>query len=131
MDLRIARLCKALGLTYTRYADDLTISGEKKFFISRTIESIIKDEGFIVNDAKTKKTEEGKPVKICGLVLENGHIRIPLMVKKKLRAAIHKKNWPSALGLASYFFLADDKRFAKDQLNEVMWMQQQDKTQEK
>lgn len=125
--MRIAAFCKSQNLTYTRYADDLTISGQKYILGQDIIESIIEDEGFVVNKKKTKSTNKADvAVRVCGLVLLNKTIIIPKSTKKKLKAAVHQKNWASALGLCAFFFLADKRWKAKKQLLDVKWKAQQD-----
>jgi RNA-directed DNA polymerase len=55
LDKRLISLAKKYSLKFTRYADDLTFSGKKipaKFI--EYIKNIIEDEGFVVNESKTR-----------------------------------------------------------------------------
>lgn len=57
LDHRISIYCKKRALTYTRYADDLCISGNKILILQKSsylIKDIICDEGFIINSKKEK-----------------------------------------------------------------------------
>ncbi|EOV0288687.1 retron St85 family RNA-directed DNA polymerase [Salmonella enterica] len=57
LDHRISTYCKKRALTYTRYADDLCISGNKILILQKAsylIKDIICDEGFIINSKKEK-----------------------------------------------------------------------------
>ncbi|MGM3224284.1 retron St85 family RNA-directed DNA polymerase [Dickeya zeae] len=57
LDHRVSTYCKKRVLTYTRYADDLCISGNKILILQRAsylIKMIIADEGFTVNTKKEK-----------------------------------------------------------------------------
>ncbi|WP_406880063.1 retron St85 family RNA-directed DNA polymerase [Serratia marcescens] len=57
LDHRISTYCKKRALTYTRYADDLCISGNKILILQKAsylIKDIICDEGFIINAKKEK-----------------------------------------------------------------------------
>lgn len=57
LDHRISTYCKKRALTYTRYADDLCISGNKILILQKAsylIKDIICNEGFIINSKKEK-----------------------------------------------------------------------------
>ncbi|WP_237142895.1 retron St85 family RNA-directed DNA polymerase [Salmonella enterica] len=57
LDHRVSTYCKKRALTYTRYADDLCISGNKILILQKAsylIKDIICDEGFIINLKKEK-----------------------------------------------------------------------------
>lgn len=57
LDHRVSTYCKKRALIYTRYADDLCISGNKILILQKAsylIKEIIVDEGFIVNLKKEK-----------------------------------------------------------------------------
>lgn len=57
LDHRISTYCKKRALTYTRYADDLCISGNKILILQKAsylIKDIICDEGFTINTKKEK-----------------------------------------------------------------------------
>lgn len=57
LDHRISTYCKKRALTYTRYADDLCISGNKILILQKAsylIKNIICDEGFTINVKKEK-----------------------------------------------------------------------------
>lgn len=54
-DTRIAAACLKLGLKYSRFVDDITISGDFDFAgsgVQSTISRILKSEGFVVNQKK-------------------------------------------------------------------------------
>jgi RNA-directed DNA polymerase len=74
LDRRLAGLAGAVGLTYTRYADDLTFSGPASLArqsgrLHRAIRAIVEDEGFLVNERKsTLATRAGRQT-VCGLVV--------------------------------------------------------------
>lgn len=57
LDHRISTYCKKRALTYTRYADDLCISGNKILILQKSsylIKEVISDEGFSINPRKEK-----------------------------------------------------------------------------
>lgn len=58
-DQRITKYCQRLGITYTRYADDLLFSADefdfsKKPWFLKKIKYILADRGFALNYSKTK-----------------------------------------------------------------------------
>ena len=55
IDARLHKLSKKLNLKYSRYADDITISGEKiPSNFPRYIEAILLQHGFSLNKGKTR-----------------------------------------------------------------------------
>jgi len=68
-DCRLAGLAESAGLDYTRYADDLAISGDR---ISSTFTAhaaaILMVEGFAVNHRKTRVMRQGVRQCLAGLV---------------------------------------------------------------
>jgi len=82
-DSRLKMLAKSYNLTYSRYADDLTFSGN---FIPHKIIIIIKEillkEGFIINDKKTKIiTGSGKRI-ITGISIASKSLKLPKSTKR-------------------------------------------------
>lgn len=90
LDKRLALLSKKLNLRYTRYADDLTFSGEKipaKFI--EYVSDIITNEGFIVNESKTRLYKsKGKRI-VTGVSVATRDLRLPREYKRKLRTELH------------------------------------------
>lgn len=85
LDNRILALAKKFDLKYTRYADDLAISGEKipvKFI--EYISSIIDDEGFKVNKTKTQLYNGGGKRILTGVSISTDKLKAPKEYKRKL-----------------------------------------------
>ena len=78
LDKRIGLLCKKLGYNYTRYADDITISSNTKLgkyeinYIKDTINLIVEEEGFKLNEKKTHVFKEGQQLVVTGIHINNG-----------------------------------------------------------
>jgi len=95
MDKRINGLCKKSGLTYTRYADDMSFSynGETdSFYIGsflNSINKIIEEEGFHINKEKTHILRKNNRQYITGIVINNEEIGVPKKWVKILKASIH------------------------------------------
>ncbi|MBO6657824.1 MAG: retron St85 family RNA-directed DNA polymerase [Pseudomonadales bacterium] len=95
LDNRIHALAKKLELTYTRYADDIALSGE--FIHSNVIsyvEDILKSEGLKLNSNKTQLKQPGKRKILTGISVSSEKPMIPRAYKRQLRAevfnALHK-----------------------------------------
>ncbi len=95
MDKRIYGLCQKLGVTYTRYADDMSFSyiGELENFaigsFLNSIQKIIESEGFHINKQKTNILRKHNRQYITGIVINNDEIGVARKWVKILRASIH------------------------------------------
>ena len=72
LDYRIGRYCENKALTFTRYADDICISGNKLSVIKKaweTIKKIITDEGYKVNTKKELLSGPKSSRQVTGLVV--------------------------------------------------------------
>jgi hypothetical protein len=92
LDRRLAALAKSIGAQYTRYADDITFSGDADLARNRkrlaTLVTVIADdEGFAVNHRKTRLMRAGVRQHICGVVV-NSHPNITRMEFDRLKATL-------------------------------------------
>lgn len=85
MDYRFEALAKKLNFNYSRYADDLTFSIKKdgKLPSLKLVTKIISEEGFFINEEKTKYMKKGCKQFVTGLTTTNG-----VNVSKKYRKEI-------------------------------------------
>jgi retron-type reverse transcriptase len=102
LDRRLAGLARKLGLTYTRYADDLTFSAgpgfrERVGYLVARVRHIAADEGFVVNAKKTRVLRPESRQTVTGLVV-NVAPAVPRRVVRRLRAILHRAK---AEGLAA------------------------------
>lgn len=99
LDRRLAGYAAGMGLTYTRYADDLTFSGAGFAAprLVRAVTAIARDEGFGVNIAKTRVRTAGQRHEVTGLVI-NRQLGVPREDHDRLRAVLHDavRNGPAA-----------------------------------
>lgn len=90
MDKRLYKLCQEYGYKYTRYADDIAISGG---FISpsfiKIVSGVIEDCGFEVNERKTRLYGEKGNKIITGISLANNEVRIPRDYRRRLEQEIY------------------------------------------
>ena len=89
MDEEIIRICSEYNITYTRYADDITLSGDT-VDILYNLQEVLDKYGFKINKLKTKKYYKGNGQYVTGLSVEDSIMpRIPKNIKKRLRAEIY------------------------------------------
>jgi RNA-directed DNA polymerase len=92
LDRRLEGLASKLGATYTRYADDLVFSGgpdllRRSSTVVRLVGGIARDEGFRLNDAKTRVRTSGQRQAVTGLVV-NERLNVPRADYDRLRAVL-------------------------------------------
>jgi retron-type reverse transcriptase len=86
LDRRVSGYCRRRGWVYTRYCDDLTISGDGPMGKSiEIIRGIVEDEGFALNKRKTRVSRRGTSQQVTGLVVNNG-VRLPRERRRRVRA---------------------------------------------
>ncbi len=94
LDRRLTGLAAKLDATYTRYADDLTFSGDdsltaKLGYLLARVRHIARDEGFTVNEPKTRIQRRNRSQMVTGLVVNDrpGVVRAEV---RRLRAILHR-----------------------------------------
>ena len=81
LDTRLLGLARSYSASYTRYADDLTFSGDKAFarrldgFV-RVLADICGDEGWSLNARKTRIMRRAACQRVTGIVV-NDHVNAP------------------------------------------------------
>jgi RNA-directed DNA polymerase len=93
LDCRLTGLAQQFGATYTRYADDIVFSGDDELVRGQQrclelIGTIVRDEGFRLNDAKTSVRRASNRQYVTGLVV-NERINVPREEFDRLRAILH------------------------------------------
>lgn len=76
LDRRLAGLAKRFGLRYTRYADDITFSSlhyvySTKGEFRKELERIITDQGFTINEKKTRLQTRIMRQEVTGIIVSN------------------------------------------------------------
>lgn len=92
MDRKLAALAAEYGLTYTRYADDLTFSGDvfPKEQIIPQVKQIIRDEKFEPNHKKTHFMNQSSRKIITGVSVASGvKLTIPKSKKREIRKNVY------------------------------------------
>ncbi|MCW7540001.1 reverse transcriptase family protein [Aquabacterium sp. A7-Y] len=105
LDLRLAALAESFGARYTRYADDLVISGDTELRrqaarIEPLVAAIVREEGFRLNHRKTFVAPARGQQRVCGIVV-NERPNLPREAFDRLKASLHRcvVHGPSALQL--------------------------------
>lgn len=94
LDLRLAGLAHVLGARYTRYADDIVLSGGRNLReamprIEAWVGRIAFAEGFALNHRKTRCLTEGRRQAVCNIVV-NRHPNLPRAEFDRLKAILHQ-----------------------------------------
>ena len=94
LDRRLTGSAGSLGANYTRYADDLTFSGDRSVSDAVLVAAskIVNEEGFILRSEKTKVMNRHRRQMVLGLVV-NETITISRKDFDRLKAAIHQRAW--------------------------------------
>ena len=85
MDAEMMAYCEKRGITYTRYADDLTFSGNYNVEMPdvKDLYDIIYKKGFVVNRRKTKIRYRGCKKDVTGLTVTDG-VHVPKKYRKEV-----------------------------------------------
>lgn len=90
MDVKLAELALQEDLSYTRYADDLTFSGQHiPIVITRTIEAVAAQNRLWVNREKTRRSGPKSRKIITGVSISSGKPTIPRERKRSIRQCAH------------------------------------------
>jgi RNA-directed DNA polymerase len=93
LDRRLTALAAAVDATYTRYADDITLSGGRLLLARReplqaTIATIAREEGFTVNGRKSAVLTRARRQRVCGIVV-NERANVARAEYDRLKATLH------------------------------------------
>ena len=112
-DNDLVSLCDERGFAFTRYADDIVISGGEILF--REIDPILEvfyKHNLVLNSSKTRFYKKPHDVRfITGLMIQDGKVRLPKAMRRKIRSEVFALlqelqnfvdgniNWKSQTGL--------------------------------
>jgi len=90
LDRRLSGLAQRVGAKYSRYADDLTFSGDRCCVgsILKLVPQIVQGEGFTLNPVKTRVMPKTSRQTVTGIVV-NQHLNIDRTSFDQLKAIIH------------------------------------------
>ncbi len=95
-DNQLQNFCNEKSLTYTRYSDDIIISGQSSSGfenLENSVQNLLHEyasKNLAINSEKTRITHTGNKVKILGLVITpDGHVTINSKYKKNLESLLY------------------------------------------
>lgn len=105
LDSHLVKLSAQFGVTYTRYADDLTFStndrsfpcgiaipmhgAEHKWEAGAALTQIVKQSGFSLNAAKSRMQYSNSRQEVTGLVV-NKKVNVRIEYRRTIRAMVHR-----------------------------------------
>jgi hypothetical protein len=94
LDLRLQGLADSLQGRYSRYADDLVLSGppilaRRAAELQALVGVIVREEGFSLNHRKTHVATQAAQQRICGIVV-NARPNLPRNEFDRLKATLHR-----------------------------------------
>jgi retron-type reverse transcriptase len=117
LDKRLSALARSVGANYSRYADDLSFSGDSHVagMLLRAVPRIVEYEGFQLNSAKTRIMSKTSRQVVTGVVV-NRHLNVNRQAFDQLKAIIH------ACGKADDLRL-NDPVFRTSLLGKIGWVE--------
>lgn len=91
LDQRLAGLARRHGFAFSRYADDLTFSGDHPERLGKLLKSaraILAAEGLVEHPDKTKVMRASQQQEVTGIVV-NTQLGLPRDTMRRLRATLH------------------------------------------
>ncbi len=89
LDKRLSKLAESASCVYTRYADDITFSGDKKIkSLVPIISEIIIGEGYCINEDKLRLQYSFQRQEVTGLIV-NKKVSVPQKTIKEIDDAIY------------------------------------------
>ena len=81
--------CARRGISYTRYCDDLTFSGDfAPGDVIRLVRERLKVRGFLLNNRKIQVLRQGQRQSVTGVVV-NQSLQAPVSLLRKLRQQVY------------------------------------------
>lgn len=116
LDNRLFNLSKTLGINYSRYADDITFSGDRESMPSlKVVNKIINECGFFINYKKVRYCYKKQGQIVTGLSVVNG-VKVPKKFKKETDKHLHYCN---TLGVSEHLsYLKKKNNFNKSGFRE-------------
>lgn len=115
LDKRLGLLIDKFEGIYSRYADDITISGRKAITnCIPIVEEIITDEKFKINEKKSRIAYKYQRQNVTGLNVNNGKVTIPKIYRNQVKSEIY---YCKKYGVDNHLKrIKSDKSFYKEHL---------------
>jgi RNA-directed DNA polymerase len=95
LDQRMFALAAKFGFVYSRYADDLSFSGDDLSHVGDILaisKRVLAEEGFVLHPDKTKVMHCSQKQEVTGLSVNESTPHLPRAEKRRLRAMLHNAN---------------------------------------
>lgn len=107
LDAKISNYTSSNNIRYTRYADDLTFSGNfNPHHVINDISKMIFDEGLTINPKKTRVARSNARQEVTGIIV-NSHMQISKEKRKQIRQQVY---YIKKFGLESHLEHIKEKR---------------------
>ena len=107
LDKKIQALAENYNCKYTRYADDISISGATQLPPRAALEKILQEEGFKLSAQKFRITKRGQAHYVTGLSISEKTPHIPRRMKRRLRQELYYCN---KFGITNHLERIDQER---------------------
>ena len=116
-DEKVLTYCKENGITYTRYCDDLTFSGDfDEGALRRFVEARLSERGFLLNNAK-KLCVRGSARKVVTGVVVNEKPNTPRAYRQAIRQEVY---YCTRFGTAEHLRRIGDARTPRQYLSSLL-----------
>lgn len=106
-DIRISGFMKIKGVRYTRYADDMTFSGDfEPGMVIKFVKSVLKENDLKINDKKTRVQKKHQRQTVTGITV-NQEMKAPREMRRSLRQSIY---YMEKYGLSSHLAKTENKK---------------------
>lgn len=121
LDRCLSGLAKRFNLNYSRYADDITFSGNTYVFKENgefwtELRRIVKEQNFRINENKTRLQRKGERQEVTGLTVGE-KINVSRKYVRDLRSLLYIwkcYGYDSAIKKFTYYYLLNNKHLPKD-----------------
>jgi RNA-directed DNA polymerase len=107
VDKRISAFTNQKGIRYTRYADDMTFSGDfEPGMLIKFVRNVLRNRELGINYEKLRVRRQGQRQEVTGVIV-NEKIQAPKEMRKKLRQSVY---YIEKFGLASHLDKTDNTK---------------------
>lgn len=107
IDYKIANYIKPYNIRYTRYADDLTFSGDfNAGDLIKGVERLINSNGLLINENKTRIRRQNQRQEVTGIVV-NQKMQLEKKIRKRIRSDVY---YIKKYGIDSHLERTSEKR---------------------
>jgi RNA-directed DNA polymerase len=86
LDKRLGGYAKKQGLRYTRYADDMTFSGDlDPASVIKLVRVVLEDEGMRLNESKTRLMHPHNRQETTGIIVNTSKMQAPRSYRRRIR----------------------------------------------